>query len=57
MMERTLSSADHEAFRDSFRRFMERKIAPHQQASEEQGFVDRAVWNKADACTAAPTRS
>ena len=47
MIERTLFSADHDAFRDSFRRFMEREIAPHHEAWEEQGFVDRAVWNKA----------
>ena len=49
MIERTLFSADHEAFRDGFRRFMEREIAPHHAAWEEQGFVDRAVWNKAGA--------
>ncbi|NKE64399.1 acyl-CoA dehydrogenase [Ramlibacter sp. RBP-2] len=49
MIERTLFSADHDAFRDSFRRFMEREIAPHHEAWEEQGFVDRAVWNKAGA--------
>ena len=49
MIERTLFSADHDAFRDSFRRFMDREIAPHHQAWEEQGFVDRAVWNKAGA--------
>ena len=47
MIERTLFSSDHEAFRDSFRRFMEREIAPHHDAWEEQGFVDRAVWNEA----------
>ena len=49
MIERTLFSADHDAFRDSFRRFMDREIAPHHEAWEEQGFVDRAVWNKAGA--------
>ena len=49
MIERTLFSADHAAFRDSFRRFMDREIAPHHDAWEEQGFVDRAVWNKAGA--------
>jgi alkylation response protein AidB-like acyl-CoA dehydrogenase len=47
MIERTLFSADHEAFRDSFRRFMDKEIAPHHEAWEEQGFVDRAVWDKA----------
>jgi len=47
MIERTLFNADHEAFRDSFRRFMDKEIAPHHQAWEEQGYVDRAVWSKA----------
>ena len=49
MIERTLFSSDHEAFRDSFRRFIEREIAPHHAHWEEQGYVDRAVWNKAGA--------
>jgi acyl-CoA dehydrogenase len=47
MIERTLFSSDHQAFRDSFRRFIEREIAPHHAQWEEQGFVDRAVWDKA----------
>ena len=47
MIDRTLFNADHEAFRDSFRRFMDKEIAPFHEAWEEQGFVDRAVWNKA----------
>src|SRR5512133_2208279 len=47
MIERTLFSPDHEAFRDSFRRFVEKEIAPHHEAWEEQGYVDRAVWNNA----------
>ena len=47
MIQRTLFSADHEAFRDSFRRFMENEIAPHHEAWEEQGYVDREVWRKA----------
>ncbi|MFC5499987.1 acyl-CoA dehydrogenase family protein [Caenimonas terrae] len=49
MIERTLYSPDHEAFRDSFRRFMEREIAPHHEAWEEQGYVDRELWRKAGA--------
>ena len=32
MIERTLFTADHEAFRDSFRRFMDEAIAPHHEA-------------------------
>ena len=47
MIERTLFTADHEAFRDSFRRFIDKEIAPFHEAWEEQGYVDRAVWNKA----------
>ncbi|MDP1781424.1 MAG: acyl-CoA dehydrogenase family protein [Hydrogenophaga sp.] len=47
MIERTLFNADHEAFRDSFRKFVEKEIAPHHEAWEEQGYVDRTVWSKA----------
>ena len=47
MIQRTLFSPDHEAFRDSFRRFIEKEIAPFHAAWEEQGYVERAVWNKA----------
>jgi alkylation response protein AidB-like acyl-CoA dehydrogenase len=49
MIERTLFSAEHEAFRDSFRRFVDKEIAPCHEAWEEQGYVDRAVWDKAGA--------
>jgi alkylation response protein AidB-like acyl-CoA dehydrogenase len=47
MIQRTLFTPDHEAFRDSFRRFMEKEIAPFHADWEEQGYVDRAVWHKA----------
>jgi alkylation response protein AidB-like acyl-CoA dehydrogenase len=47
MIERSLFSSDHEAFRDAFRRFMEKEIAPFHEQWEEQGYVDRKVWNKA----------
>ena len=47
MIERTLYSPEHEAFRDSFRRFMDKEIAPFHAAWEDQGYVDRAVWHKA----------
>ena len=49
MIERSLFNADHQAFRDAFRRFMAREIAPYHEAWEEQGFVDREVWRKAGA--------
>jgi len=47
MIERTLFTAEHLAFRDSLRRFMAKEIAPFHEAWEDQGYVDRAVWNKA----------
>jgi alkylation response protein AidB-like acyl-CoA dehydrogenase len=47
MIPRTLFSTDHESFRDSFKRFMEKEIAPFHEAWEEQGYVDREVWRKA----------
>ena len=47
MIERTLFNEEHEAFRASFRRFVEKEIMPHNEAWEEQGYVDRAVWDKA----------
>lgn len=47
MIERTLFTPDHEYFRDSFRRFMEKEIAPFHADWEEQGYVAREVWNKA----------
>jgi alkylation response protein AidB-like acyl-CoA dehydrogenase len=49
MIERTLFDADHEVFRDSFRRFCDNEIAPFHAAWEEQGYVDREVWRKAGA--------
>ena len=49
MLERNLFNADHEAFRDSFRRFMDKEIAPFHAAWEDQGYVDREVWRKAGA--------
>ena len=49
MIERTLFSPEHEAFRDSFRRFCDKEIAPFHAEWEEQGFVDREVWRKAGA--------
>ena len=47
MIERTLFTTDHEAFRDSFRRFIDKEIAPFHDGWEEQGYVAREVWNQA----------
>ncbi|MEJ8839734.1 acyl-CoA dehydrogenase family protein [Ramlibacter sp. AN1133] len=49
MIQRTLFSAEHDAFRDAFRRFVDREIAPFHAQWEEQGYVDREVWRKAGA--------
>ncbi|MBC7618657.1 MAG: acyl-CoA dehydrogenase family protein, partial [Candidatus Saccharibacteria bacterium] len=49
MIERTLFSSDHEAFRDSFRKFVDKEIVPFHADWEEQGYVAREVWNKAGA--------
>lgn len=46
-MQRELFGTEHLAFRDSFQRFVEREIAPHHEAWEDQGYVDRSVWLKA----------
>ena len=47
MIDRSLFTPEHEAFRDSFRRFMDKEIAPFHADWEEQGYVDRDVWRKA----------
>lgn len=47
MIPRTVFEADHQAFRDAFQRFVDKEIAPHHDAWEEQGYVDKAVWKKA----------
>jgi acyl-CoA dehydrogenase len=46
---RTLFSAEHEAFRDSVRRFLETEVKPHDEKWQEQGYVDKSVWKKAGA--------
>lgn len=47
MIERTLFSSDHESFRDSFKRFLDKEVAPYHADWEEKGYVDREVWTKA----------
>ncbi|NDC60428.1 MAG: acyl-CoA dehydrogenase [Betaproteobacteria bacterium] len=49
MIERTLFSPEHHAFRDSFKRFMLAEIAPHHSRWEAQGFVEKTAWQKAGA--------
>jgi acyl-CoA dehydrogenase len=44
---RTFFSPEHEQFRDSVRRFLDRELLPHIDRWEEEGIIDRAFWNKA----------
>ena len=58
MIPRTLFSEEHEIFRASVRKFLEREIAPHHGAWEAAGVVDRSAWLAAGAqgllCMTAP---
>ncbi len=47
MIPRKLFSPEHEDFRASFRKFLEKEVLPHHEAWEERGYVDREVWQKA----------
>lgn len=47
MIPRQLYSAEHEAFRDTARRFFETEIAPFHEKWAEQQHLDRSLWNKA----------
>ena len=49
MIERTLFQPDHQAFADSFRRFIEKEVTPHHAEWEDQGYVAREVWSQAGA--------
>jgi alkylation response protein AidB-like acyl-CoA dehydrogenase len=43
---RTLFEHDHDMFRDSYRRFVQKEIGPHTQRWREQGYVDREAFRK-----------
>ena len=47
MKERNFFNADHEQFRDTVKKFIDREIAPYHQQWEEDGIVPRALWLKA----------
>jgi len=49
MIERTVFAEQHEQFRDTVRKFLDKEVAPHHAEWEEQGYVDRSVWTKAGA--------
>ncbi|MEJ8856588.1 acyl-CoA dehydrogenase family protein [Variovorax robiniae] len=46
-IERTVFRDDHEMFRTTVRRFIERECVPHNEAWAKAGKVDREVWRKA----------
>jgi alkylation response protein AidB-like acyl-CoA dehydrogenase len=46
-MRRTLYEAEHQAFRESVRAFLERHVVPRHEEWEKAGIVDRAVWIEA----------
>ena len=47
MIPRTLYSAEHEAFRDTVRRFIAEHVTPHHADWEKAGQVPRSLWLKA----------
>ncbi len=47
MIARTLFTPDHELFRDSVRKFLEREAVPFHGQWEKDGHIDRQLWNKA----------
>jgi len=59
MVERTLFREEHNIFRETVRRFVEREIVPYHSQWEKDGVVPRALWLKAGAegllcCTVPP---
>ncbi len=49
MFKRTLFNEDHEAFRNTVRRFIEKEITPHHAQWEHDRIVPRELWRKAGA--------
>ena len=47
MLPRKLFNAEHEAFRETVRKFYEKEVVPNIAKYEEQQHVDRDLWNKA----------
>ena len=46
-MQRTLFEADHDAFRETVRAFVEKEVTPHHAVWEESGITPRDLWAKA----------
>ena len=49
MIKRDLFNAEHEAFRDTVRKFIDKEISPYHADWEEKGLVPRELWLKAGA--------
>ncbi|HMP55006.1 MAG TPA: acyl-CoA dehydrogenase family protein [Novosphingobium sp.] len=47
MIERSLFSPEHEMWRDTVRRFMEKEVVPYHDQWEKDGIVPRELWLKA----------
>jgi len=47
MIPRSIFNSDHEAFRDMVVKFLEKEAVPFHAQWEEDGQIDRALWNKA----------
>ena len=47
MIPRTLFSPDHEAFRDTVRRFIAEHVMPFHAGWEKEGMIPRSLWRKA----------
>ncbi|KAF4406334.1 MULTISPECIES: acyl-CoA dehydrogenase family protein [Streptomyces] len=43
-MQRTIFTAEHEAFRESVRTFIAKEVTPHHERWEREGAVDREAW-------------
>ncbi|MFD1438033.1 acyl-CoA dehydrogenase family protein [Acinetobacter terrae] len=49
MLPRNLFTAEHDAFRETVRKFYEKEVVPNIEKYEQQQHVDRDLWNKAGA--------
>ncbi|HEU5144977.1 MAG TPA: acyl-CoA dehydrogenase family protein, partial [Dermatophilaceae bacterium] len=49
MAAREIFEAEHEAFRQTVRSFIDKEITPFHDQWEKDGIVDRSVWTKAGA--------
>ncbi len=43
-MKRTIFTAEHEAFRETVRTFLDKEVRPHHERWEREGIVDRELW-------------